>query len=228
MVKFNVTIASPSPLIALGSLIFNGTSIWVNSVGVNQSVPYTVYLDSDEFGAVHTPSNDLLYHAGNLDLNDQHTVTVRPARLLESVIVETDPGDNYAITISLHDGQRFEQDGFVTTGQWSTDSCLGEGRIAGTCYVSEGTGSSISYTFLGDAITLWGAVEDHDSLYQVSMDGVRPISFAASNVTTPRPITVLAHYSNLGLDYHTIKLTSKPSDGRSRVEVDYAQVYTKF
>ncbi|KAG8892563.1 hypothetical protein FRC01_014090, partial [Tulasnella sp. 417] len=69
---------------------------------------------------------------------------------------------------------------------------------------------------------------DRDSLYRVSVDGVRPISFAASNVTTPRPITVLAHYSNLGPGSHTIKLTSLPSDGRSRVEVDYAQVYLKL
>ncbi|KAG8893216.1 hypothetical protein FRC01_013721, partial [Tulasnella sp. 417] len=132
--KFNVTISSPSPVIALGSLIFNGTSIWVNSVGVNQSVPYTVYLDSDDFGAVRTPSNALLYHASNLDPNDQHTVTVQPARLLESVIVETDLGDNTALLISMDDGQLFEENGFVTTGQWSTDSCLGEGRIAGTCH----------------------------------------------------------------------------------------------
>ncbi|KIO30722.1 hypothetical protein M407DRAFT_20252 [Tulasnella calospora MUT 4182] len=225
--KFNVTIASPSPLIALGSLIFNGTSIWLDSVWQTQSVPYTVYLDSTEFASVRSPSNDLLYHTTNLDQNEQHTVIIQPARLLDSVIVEMDLGAEADVMMSMDDGQLFQQAGFVATGQWNTDACLGAGRAAGTCHVSEGSGSEISYTFEGDAITLWGAAENQYSLYQVSIDGVRPISFTPSNTTTSRPVTILAHYSNLGFGSHTIKLTSLPKDGKSRVEVDYAQVYTK-
>ncbi|KAG9043227.1 hypothetical protein FS837_009855 [Tulasnella sp. UAMH 9824] len=232
--KFNVTIASPSPLIALGSLIFNGTQIWLESVWETQNVPYTVYLNAEEYASVRSPSNDLLYHATNLrDLTEQHTVVVQPARLLDAIIIEMDLGDEANMMMSMDDGQLFQQDGFVATGEWNTYSCLGAGRAGGTCHVSGGSGSEISYTFEGDAITLWGAAENSSSLYQVSVDGVRPISYSPStsyspsNTTTSRPITILAHYSNLGPGSHTLKLTSLPKDGKSRIEVDYAQVYTK-
>ncbi|KAG8898671.1 hypothetical protein FRC01_010819 [Tulasnella sp. 417] len=226
--KFNVTIAYPSPLIALGSLIFNGTSIWVNSVDETEYVPYYIYLDSLTVASVRMPSTgSLLYRNSYLDPNEQHTVTVQPARLLESVIIETDVGDETTIVMSTDDSRYFGRTGFVSTGQWNTFACFSEGRTAGMCHVSEGSGSEISYMFQGDAITIWGAVEDQDSLYQVSVDDVRPISFAGSNATMPRPAAVLAHYSNLGSGPHTIRLMSLPRNGRSRIEVDYVQIYAK-
>ncbi|KIO30720.1 glycoside hydrolase family 5 protein [Tulasnella calospora MUT 4182] len=225
--KFNVTIASPSPLISSGSLIFNGTMIWLYTALGTEQVGYFVYLDSLTFVSIHFPQFDLLYDSLPLDPNKEHTATVQPIRLLESVIVEMDLGDEVDIMMSMDDGQLFEQDGFVAMGTWNTDSCLRAGRAAGMCHVSEGSGSIISYTFEGDAITLWGIVENSNSLYQVSVDGVQPVLYTPSNITTPPPIIVLAHYSNLGPGSHTIRLTSLPKDGKSRIEVDYAQVYTK-
>ncbi|KAG8953439.1 hypothetical protein FRC04_002281 [Tulasnella sp. 424] len=146
----------------------------------------------------------LLYRAVNLAQNEEHTVIVNPARLLESIIVEMDLGDEADMIMSMNDGQLFEQDGFVATGQWNTNAAYpGDGRTAGTYHVSEGSGSEISYTFEGDAITLWGAVEDQYSLYQVSVDGAKPISYSPSN-TTSSSVTILAHNSNLGLGSRTI------------------------
>ncbi|KAG9008885.1 hypothetical protein FRB90_008678 [Tulasnella sp. 427] len=227
--KFNVTINSPSPLLALGSLVFNGTAIWLGSVWETQSVPYTVYLDGKSFSDVRTPANDLLYYSAVLDPSEVHSLVLQPASLLKSVVVEMDLGDYADTMLSMDDGQLFEQDGFVTAGTWRTDKCLGDGRASGTCHVSEGSGSEIAYTFEGDAITLWGAAEDSSALYHVSMDGADPISYAPSKntSTSSHPVAVLAHYSNLGPGSHTIKLQSLPRDGKSRIEVDYAQVYTK-
>ncbi|KIO30719.1 glycoside hydrolase family 5 protein [Tulasnella calospora MUT 4182] len=224
--KFNVTIASPSPLISSGSLIFNGTMIWLYSLWGAEHIGYFVYLDSLAFGSTHFSEIPLLYDSLPLDQNKEHTVTVQPARLLKSAIVEMDLGDETDMMISLDGGQLFEQVGFVATGSWNTDACLAAGRVAGMCYVSEGSGSIISYTFEGDAITLWGIVENSNSLYQVSVDGVQPVLYTPSNITNPLPIIVLAHYSNLGPGSHTLRLTSLPKDGRSRIEVDYVQVYT--
>ncbi|KAG9043228.1 hypothetical protein FS837_009856, partial [Tulasnella sp. UAMH 9824] len=101
--KFNVTITDPSPLIALGSLIFNGTSIWLYSTYDPQYVPFHVYLDSLDFASVRLPVSNLLYHGSNLDGNEQHTVTVQPARILESVIVEMDFGDKVDTMLSMDD-----------------------------------------------------------------------------------------------------------------------------
>ncbi|KIO30718.1 hypothetical protein M407DRAFT_20248 [Tulasnella calospora MUT 4182] len=229
--KFNVTITSPSPLISSGRLFFNGTSIWAYSVLQTQYVPYYVYIDSLTYVSTRTPSSDLLYHSDNLDPNYEHVheITIQPARLLGSVIVEMDLGDKADTMMSMDDGQLFEQDGFVAMGSWNTDICLdgGDGRASGTCHVSEGSGSIISYTFEGDAITLWGAVENSNSHYQVSVDAVQPVLYSPSNVTNTFPIVVLAHYSNLGPGSHTLRLTTLPKDGKARIEVDSAQVYIK-
>ncbi|KAG9022417.1 hypothetical protein FS837_006374 [Tulasnella sp. UAMH 9824] len=191
-------------------------------------VPFHVYLDALDFASVRLPVSNLFYHGSNLGANEQHTVTVQPARILESVVVEMDFGDKVDMKLSMNDVQLFQQEGFVATGQWNTNPCLGAGQSRVTCLVSEGTGSEISYTFQGDAITLWGAAENTNSLYQVSVDGVLPIFYSPSNTTRSNLIIPLAHYSDLGPGSHTIKLTSMPKDGKARIEVTYAHVYTKL
>lgn len=82
-------------------------------------------------------------------------------------------------------------------------------------------------SLIGDAVTVWGAVEGVNSFYTVSIDGLQPTSYSPPNTTSSRPITVLAHASNLGAGSHTLTLTSQPKDGKSRVEIDSVQLYAK-
>ncbi|KIO30721.1 hypothetical protein M407DRAFT_20251 [Tulasnella calospora MUT 4182] len=146
---FYVPISFPSGLISSGSLIFNGTLITLNAVYRPPPFDFLVHIDSLTFRLSHFAGVNLLYQSDPLDPNKEHTVSVEPASILESVTVEMDLGDKADVMIGLDDGQLFEQDGFVATGSWNTDACLGTGRAAGTCYVSEGSGSIISYTFEG-------------------------------------------------------------------------------
>ncbi|KIO20407.1 hypothetical protein M407DRAFT_245806 [Tulasnella calospora MUT 4182] len=225
--KFNVTIASPSPLIAAGSLLFNGTAVWLRS-GMPTTTPYTVNFDSIEFDyATGQPSPNALFYEDSLGADMVHNVNIQPASILDTVIIEMDLGDQADAIMSLDDSMMFQEDGFATKGQWTTDDCLGTGRAAGTCHVSEGTGSEFTYEFEGDAITLWGAVESVNSFYTVSIDGLQPTSYSPPNTTSSRPITVLAHASNLGAGSHTLTLTSQPKDGKSRIEIDSVQLYAK-
>ncbi|KAG8895893.1 hypothetical protein FRC01_012140 [Tulasnella sp. 417] len=226
--KFNVTITSPSPLIAAGSLLFNGTAVWLQS-NTPTTTSYAVNLDSTPFDyADGQPSSNLLFHATTLSQDMEHNVLIQPASILERVVIEMDLGDQADAIMSLDDSMLFQEDDFTTKGQWNTDECLGSGRAAGTCHVSEGTGSEFSYKFEGDAITLWGAVEGVNSLYTVSIDGLEPTSYSPPNVTSSRPVVVLAHASNLGAGPHTLTLTSQPKDGRSRIEIDSVQLYAKM
>ncbi|KAG9050403.1 hypothetical protein FS837_005748 [Tulasnella sp. UAMH 9824] len=236
--KFNVTIASPSPLIAAGSLIFNGTAIWLRS-GVPTTSRYAVNLDSTAFDYANQPSPNLLFHADSLGQDMEHDVNIQPASILDTVVIEMDLGDQADVILSYDDSMVFQEDGFTTKGQWTSNECLGSGRAAGTCHVSEGTGSEFTYKFegftqigwdllpTGDAITLWGAVEGVNSFYTVSIDGLEPTFYSPPNTTSPRPITVLAHASNLGPGSHTLTLTNQPKDGESRIEIDSVQLYAK-
>ncbi|KAG8952027.1 hypothetical protein FRC04_005360 [Tulasnella sp. 424] len=225
--KFNVTIAYPSPLIAAGSLFFNGTAVWLRGEGIPTKVPYTVNLDSVEYNFVNGQllSDALFWDDTSAD--KEHNVLIQPASILDNVVVEMDLGDQADAIMSLDDSMLFQEKGFTTQGQWTMNECLGSGRAAGTCHVSEGTGSEFSYEFEGDAITVWGAVEGVNSLYTVSIDGLQPTSYSPPNTTSSRPITVLAHASNLGAGSHTLTLTSQPKDGKSRVEIDSVQLYAK-
>lgn len=79
----------------------------------------------------------------------------------------------------------------------------------------------------GDAITVWGSLENSRARYSYSIDGGQALSSSSNaNFTSSRPSTVLAHASNLGSGNHYITITSSPLDNVSRLEIDYIQIYT--
>jgi len=111
-----------------------------------------------------------------------------------------------------------------TTGTWNANQCLGSGRQANSCHSSVGD-ASISYTFAGDAITIWGAVQNSLSQYSVAIDGAPSVTYTPSNTTSSRPVVVLALASGLGSGNHNIVITSSPTDNQASIEIDYAVVY---
>lgn len=79
---------------------------------------------------------------------------------------------------------------------------------------------------LGDGITLWGSLENARSRYTVSIDGGSPKIYTSSNGTLEASAVVLAHATNLGPGSHNITIFNTPLDGESRMEIDYATLYT--
>ncbi|KAG9018972.1 hypothetical protein FRB90_007736 [Tulasnella sp. 427] len=224
---FNVTISSPSPLLTSGPLFFNGTAVWLQS-GLPTTTSYVVNLDSTEYTYTGgQPSTNLLFSSDSLTEDMRHKVIVQPASILDNVIIQMDLGDQADAIMSLDDSMLFQEDGFTSKGKWTSDECLGSGRAAGTCHVSQGSGSEFTYEFEGDAITIWGAVEGTESFYTVSIDNSKSTSYSPPNTSSSRPITVLAHASNLGAGTHSLTLTNQPKDGQSRIEIDSVQLYAK-
>jgi len=223
---YNVTISSPSPLIALGSLMFNGTAFWLNSALQASPVDYEVSVNSVVNSAVTSNSSTLL--AYSLDLSpSMYTVDVTPAYLLDSATIQMNL--NADLMTEIDDTELFNpspSEGSTTTqGTWNANQCLGSGRVGNSCHTSVGD-ASITYTFVGDAITVWGAIENAESQYLVSIDGASPSTYSNPNITSPRPVVVLAHACSLGSGSHTITITSTPLDGASQLEIDYVQVYS--
>jgi len=130
------------------------------------------------------------------------------------------------LMMTMDDTQLFSDRNASVVGSWVENQCLGTGRSQGTCHTTSGSNSAITYTFQGDAITVWGSVENTLARYSVSIDGAAPESYSSNNVSSSRPTVVLAHGSNLGSGDHVITITSTPLDGTSRLEIDYVQLYT--
>ncbi|KAG8903193.1 hypothetical protein FRC00_000249 [Tulasnella sp. 408] len=77
-------------------------------------------------------------------------------------------------------------------------------------------------------ITIWGAVENSNSLYTVSIDGSEPKLYTPPSNASPAKIVALAHASKLGPGQHTVTVTSLPKDGRSRIEIVSAESFKKW
>jgi len=224
--KFNVTIVSPSPLIALGTLIFNGTGVWLESA--MESTNYTLQIAGSLSYSGLSPPTDDMFGVTDLPASVVHNLTITPASILGSAVVEMDLDADSIVTVD--DKALFDSPPGGTSvqieGTWTQNQCLGSGRFDGTCHTTSGSGSSIVYTFEGDGITLWGSVENAQSSYTVSIDGSSPTTYTSANGTLETPAVVLAHASSLGPGSHTITLANTPLDGGSRLEVDYAALYT--
>lgn len=211
-------------------------------------MPYTVTLDSVPWSSVRQPVSSALFYSTIAD-DATHDVSITPASLLDSIVIQMDL-DADTIT-SMDDSQLWglpadrSQGSLRVTGNWTKNACLGSGRSQNTCHVTNGANDGIAYTFEGmcfdtglessradtwripgDAITVWGSLENARARYSVSIDGSAPQSFSKNNGTSTRPSTVLAHASNLGSGSHVLELFSNPLDGTSKLEIDFVQVYS--
>lgn len=77
----------------------------------------------------------------------------------------------------------------------------------------------------GPLITIWGAVENSNSLYTVSIDGSEPKLYTPPSNASPVKVVALAHASNLGPGQHTVTVKTLPKDGRSRIEIISAESF---
>ncbi|KAG8899519.1 hypothetical protein FRC01_010482, partial [Tulasnella sp. 417] len=174
--------------------------------------------------------SDCFFGAGPIvPPNVEHTISYQPISMVEAVVIQVDVDEGLR---SLNDRIPFDRaltkEKTKKKGIWKAQRCLWDGRKPGYCRVSEGTGSEFTYTFSGPMITIWGALENVNSLYTVSIDGSEPKLYRPPSNISPEPIVALAHASNLGPGRHTITVRSVPEDGKSRIEIDGAESMTDF
>ncbi|RXW23511.1 hypothetical protein EST38_g2331 [Candolleomyces aberdarensis] len=100
----------------------------------------------------------------------------------------------------------------------------------GSGHASSKEGSTMKFSFEGDAVSLYGPVGANGTLYSVSINvGTGLPNSYTTKKTLSRSNQLLYHASKLGPDRHTVTLTVLHEDGasgESTLAVDYAQVYT--
>jgi len=186
-----------------------------------------VILDSETFSYTQYPSssNELWSQAGLA--SGQHRVEVIPHSVLDSAVIEMDV--DAQMMLAIDDSQLFNTPPLQTSisvhGDWISNQCFGAAH-AGTCHASQAAGDSFSYTFQGDAISVWGALEDVQAGYTVSIDGSSPASYTGNAASASSSPVILATASNLGPGNHVITITNAPADGSSRLQIDYVTLFT--
>lgn len=86
-------------------------------------------------------------------------------------------------------------------------------------------GAFMTYTFTGDAVSLYGPVGPAGSPYAVTLDGGAPVNHTA-NKQFYRSQVLLYSATNLGPGQHVVKVEYQPSVPGQIFAIDYANVYT--
>lgn len=136
--------------IRIAPMLITPLSSRLNGASVAANIPYATVLDGGalQWGttAGNGPAN--LFAATDLASSASHNVSIMPASILDSVVVQMDLSADTEMTID--DSVLWNMGPSINVqGSWVANECLGSGRVNGTCHTSEGSGSVLTYEFQG-------------------------------------------------------------------------------
>ncbi|EJU02105.1 hypothetical protein DACRYDRAFT_107050 [Dacryopinax primogenitus] len=218
------------------SLTFNGTGIWIYGANRVNHGNYSISVDNQDFGPLSGYANDnscvnvsdfkvqLFGQAGlsmgthDLTLTNIPTGTNNNWLDVDFVIFETEIGDTGASEQHIDDssGQ------FNWSSGWSTSIPTGQSSYHdGTLHKAVTSDASVIFTFEGQAISLYGAVDPSYGSFIAVMDSGELIQLNTHSYGY-YPQTLLYHANSLGEGVHKLTL----SNGPSSFDVDYATIWS--
>ncbi|KAJ7470798.1 hypothetical protein FB451DRAFT_1368038 [Mycena latifolia] len=210
---------------------FNGTAIWVYGAKRPNHGTYSVALDNnitvnDGFSSdsiIQTP----LFMATNL-ADTTHSMTITNQETNASLaFLDLDfitwtnsigkAGETVAQDLVEDTSSAFS---YKPAGAWVENSANLTGFSSNTGH-STFSNASVTYTFVGDEVTLYGAVGPNLAPYTVSLDNGTATSYNATKANYAAQVP-LYHASDLGSGVHTIKVTNNPQSFGQALSIDYA------
>jgi hypothetical protein len=108
----------------------------------------------------------------------------------------------------------------------STSSHLTYSKLFALSYsVATLPGSTASFKFSGDGVSLYGAISTQGAPYTIQLDG-GPVQSFTTTYDRFVPQSLLYHATNLGEGDHILHIGYQPSSTGQVLAVDYANVYT--
>lgn len=114
---------------------------------------------------------------------------------------------------------------FLPSSAWN-DATSAEGYANGTSEVTNQANAQVKFTFDGDAIALYGAVDPSHGSYSASIDGAQSLTLSGNyNVTAYQQL--LYYAEDLGAGTHNLIVQNQPtSSSRDFLSVDYVKTWT--
>ncbi|EGO00238.1 hypothetical protein SERLA73DRAFT_180711 [Serpula lacrymans var. lacrymans S7.3] len=213
---------------------FNGTAFWIYGSKRSNHGTYTVTVD----GATY-PHNDgnsavnlfqqTLFNISGLT-QGMHSLTITNTGTgsqyvdIDLIVWQSEVGgaDDQLVTQTVQDTDPSFQ---YQAPAWNTNPPSVNFFNNGTGHSTSTYNASVTYTFTGDAISLYGTVGPQNGPYSVQLDGGGAETFNATAFMY-YPQTMLYHADNLGSGSHQLLVTNLPAQNGQYLNIDYAQVYT--
>ncbi|KAJ7157847.1 hypothetical protein C8R43DRAFT_1105698 [Mycena crocata] len=211
---------------------FNGTQVFIFGAKRFNHGPYSVTLDGTPtlfdgfsqdpiFGPLFV--SDVLKQAlHTVTLTNEVTNPNNPFLDLDFITWTTATTDN-GQTKTVED----TADGFTyqPSTSWSTDlsTLLLSGFSGNNGHVTSTAGASVTISFSGDIITVFGPVGPKIASYTVKTDGSTGITFNGTKQAY-NPQVALYAASGLGAGQHTVEIISQPAVAGQLLAIDYVQV----
>lgn len=113
---------------------------------------------------------------------------------------------------------------FLPSSAW--DQLTSSSSANGTSEVTSSSDGQVRFTFDGDAIALYGAVDPRHGDYVASVDGAQSMTLSGNwNETAYQQM--LYYAEDLGAGTHNLIVQNQPSgDGKSYLSVDFVKTWT--
>ncbi|KAF7315806.1 hypothetical protein MIND_00096700 [Mycena indigotica] len=210
------------------TFIFTGTRVWVFGAKRDNHGGYSVKLDgksTDLNGFSSSPVFNQPLFASDTLPQQQHTVTItntandtRKSFLdIDFITWMTDsplPANNFDDNSNLF--------AYSPADAWKTD--LGKSYsnfLNNSGHLTDAKDASVTITFAGESLVLYGAVGPSQGAYSVKLDGSDAGNFNAHNPTYFSQ-QALFQTDSLGSGNHTLVLTNQPSGSQNNLAIDFA------
>ncbi|KAG8965713.1 hypothetical protein FRC03_000253 [Tulasnella sp. 419] len=229
--RFNQTLSTISPLLSIvgltGTFNFKGTGVWLegNPSSTSALVPsFEVVLDSHLFTVEESTAVDNVAIFNESVLNGvDHSIVITPVSVARSIGWEIEADADTKVTVDNSVLFSASSNDLSISGVWQSEACIPGVLSSGTCQAATSEWA-LSYSFIGDAVTLWGALADDQTQYSVSIDNASPVTYK-NRANSQTPSVILAQFSNLGSGKHTFTVRSAGTS--SRFALDKLDIFTK-
>jgi len=216
------------------TLNFNGTSVWIFGAKRGNHGNYSVSLDGQSplmFSGLQADPGSFqfpLYFATGLT-QGPHKVVVTNVPIdsnhpwfdIDFITWQTQYG---GATESSTDALQEDDNSawsYSPASSWSTDVSQLPGFSSGSGHATFTDGSSATYRFNGDTISIYGAVGPAAAPYTVSLDG-GPVTTYNGTELRYYPQSLLYYADNLGPGNHMVNLVAHPAGFGQALSIDYA------
>lgn len=218
------------------SFSFNGTGVWAYGARrFNHATYYYVQLDDVTWGPYNGVSTTQafmqpIFNDSGLT-QKMHTLTLMNHGSggnnyvdIDLIVWQSEVGksDQQVIRETVQDtDSRFQ----YHNSAWSSSPSDAKFYSNGTGHYTEVDGATVTLTFTGEMVTLFGAIGTSNGLYSVQLDGGNATQYNGTAFLPFYGVT-LFHADNLGSGQHQVTLTNTASVTGQQLSIDYAIVST--